>query len=121
MNTDKIYAESIANEYSVKKSSKVVQLKKLDKKVKNFPSIFAYTFGIISALIMGTGMSLCLGSISLGSTVATMAVGIVLGIVGLAGAGVNYPIYKKLLSSRKEKYAGDIIALAKEITEEENN
>ena len=36
MNTDKIYAESIANEYSVKKSSKVVKLKKLDRKVKTF-------------------------------------------------------------------------------------
>ena len=33
MNTDKIYAESIANEYSVKNDSKVVALKKLDKKV----------------------------------------------------------------------------------------
>ena len=32
MNTDKIYAESIANEYSTKKTSKVVALKKLDRK-----------------------------------------------------------------------------------------
>lgn len=121
MNTDKIYAESIANEYSVKKFSKVVKLKKLDRKVKNFPTIFAFTFGIISALIMGTGMSLCLGSISLGSTVVTMVVGIILGVVGISGASVNYPIYKKLLNNRKEKYSGDIINLAKEITEEENN
>ena len=33
MNTDKIYAESIVNEYSAKKTSKVVALKKLDAKV----------------------------------------------------------------------------------------
>ena len=64
-------------------------------------------------------MCLCLGSLSLGSTIATMAVGIVLGLIGLVGAGVNYPIYQKMLSKRKEKYAGDIIALAKEITEED--
>ena len=32
MNTDKIYAESIANEYAPKDTSKVVALKKLDAK-----------------------------------------------------------------------------------------
>ena len=37
MNTNKIYAESIANEYSVKDASKVVALKKLDAKAK-FPA-----------------------------------------------------------------------------------
>lgn len=34
MNTDKIFAESIANEYSTKKTSKVVALRKLDHKAK---------------------------------------------------------------------------------------
>ena len=34
MNTDKIYAESIANEYAKKDEKKVVALKKLDKKAK---------------------------------------------------------------------------------------
>ena len=48
MNTDKIYAESIANEYSVKNDSKVVALKKLDKKVKDFPLIVSMVIGVIS-------------------------------------------------------------------------
>lgn len=34
MNTDKIYAESIVNEYAPKDTSKVVALKKLDAKAK---------------------------------------------------------------------------------------
>ena len=34
MNTDKIYAEQIANEYSEKTTSKVKQLKKLDSMAK---------------------------------------------------------------------------------------
>ena len=58
MNTDKVYAQSIANEYSKKSTSKVVALKKLDNKVKRPANIFAYTFGIVSALILGTGMCL---------------------------------------------------------------
>lgn len=35
MNTDKIYAESIVNEYSIKDDSKVIALKKLVKNKKD--------------------------------------------------------------------------------------
>ena len=34
MNTDKIYAQQIANEYTPKDTSKIIKLKKLDKKAK---------------------------------------------------------------------------------------
>ena len=53
MNTDKIYAEAIANEYAHKNTTKVVQLKKLDAKAKRPANIFAYTFGIVSSLVLG--------------------------------------------------------------------
>ena len=56
MNTDKIYAESLANEYAPKDTAKVVALRKLDRKAKLPASIFAYTFGILTALVAGVGM-----------------------------------------------------------------
>lgn len=55
MNTDKIYAEAIANEYSVKNTSKVMALKKLDKKVKDFPLAVSLVIGVVSALVFGNG------------------------------------------------------------------
>lgn len=117
MNTDKIYAEQIANEYAPKDTTKVRQLKKLDSKAK-FPAvIFTYTFGVICALILGTGM--CLAMKVIGSGVISMVVGIVVGIIGMIGCGVNYPIYKKILAKGKSKYGSDIMKLAKEISEEE--
>ena len=58
MNTDKIYAESLANEYAPKDTSKVVALRKLDRKAKMPATIFTYTFGVLSALITGIGMCL---------------------------------------------------------------
>lgn len=116
MNTDKIYAEAIANEYAVKDTRKVVQLKKLDAKAKRPAQIFAYTFGIIAALILGVGMCLSMNVIGSGTTAMT-AIGIVIGVVGIALVSVNYPIYKKMLESGKKKYAADIIRLAKEISE----
>lgn len=117
MNTDKIYAEAIANEYAVKDTRKVVQLKKLDAKAKTPASIFAYTFGTVSALVFGLGMCLSMKVIGNGS-VAMTVVGIIVGIIGLAMATVNYPVYKKILDNGKKKYAADIIRLAKEISEE---
>ena len=116
MNTDKIYAEAIANEYAPKDTSKVLALKKLDRKAKNKANIFAYTFGIVMTLVLGTGMCLSMGILGDGSAVI-MGCGIALGILGIAGVGMNYPIYKKLLNAGKEKYAFEIMQLAREISE----
>ena len=117
MNTDKIYAEAIANEYAPKDTSKVVALKKLDRKAKSKANIFAYTFGLVMALVLGTGMCLSMKVIGDGST-AVMIVGIMIGVIGLAGVSVNYSVYRKLLENGKKKYAFEIMQLAKEISEE---
>lgn len=118
MNTDKIYAEAIANEYAPRKTSKAVALKKLDAKAKRPSDIFSYTFGIVSALVLGGGMCLSMSVIG-GGSVLMRAIGIVVGVIGIAGASVNYPIYKKIRENGKKKYAADIIKLAKEISDEE--
>ena len=115
MNTDKIYAESIAKEYAPKNNSKIVALRKLDRKAKRPANIFTYTWGVISALTFGTGM--CLGMQVIGSGMYDMAVGIIIGIVGMIGCGINYPIYKKMLENGKKKYAFEIVELAREISE----
>ena len=115
MNTDKIYAESIAKEYAPKDSSKIVALRKLDRKAKLPATIFTYTWGIIFALVLGTGM--CLGMQVIGSGITGMVIGIIIGIIGMIGCGVNYPIYKKMLENGKKKYAYEIVELAREISE----
>ncbi|MGN0537444.1 MAG: dihydropteridine reductase [Acutalibacteraceae bacterium] len=116
MNTDKIYAEAIANEYAPKDTSKVVALKKLDKKAKLPANIFAFSFGTIMALVLGTGMCLSMNVIGSGSTAMTV-VGIIVGIIGIIGVSVNYPIYRKMIEKGKKKYAFEIMTLAKEISE----
>ena len=113
MNTDKIYAESIAKEYAPKNDSKIIALRKLDKKAKQPANIFAFTFGIVSALVAGTGM--CLSMQVIGNS---MVLGIIIGIIGLIGCGVNYPIYKRMLEKDKAKYAYEIVELARQISEQ---
>ena len=48
----------------------------------------------------------------------SIIIGIVIGLVGIFGVSINYFIYKKLLEKGKIKYGNDIIALAKEISNE---
>lgn len=116
MNTDKIYAQQIANEYAPKDTSKVAALRRLDAGAKMPAAIFAYTVGIIAALIAGVGMCFSMNVIGSGTT-ALFVFGIIIGIIGLAGMSVNYPLYKRLLASGKKKYAFEIMELAKEISE----
>ena len=113
MNTDKIIAESIAKDYAPKESSKLVALKKLDNKAKLPATIFTYSCGIVSALIFGTGMCMAMGEIG-----GSMVMGILIGIIGMIGCGVNYPIYKKMLEKGKAKYAYEIVELARQISEQ---
>ena len=116
MNTDKILAESIAKDYAPKDNSKIVALKKLDNRAKLPATIFTYSFGIVSALVFGTGM--CLAMQVIGSGILGMVLGIIIGAIGLIGCGVNYPIYKRLLEKGKSKYAYEIVELAREIAEQ---
>ena len=107
---DKFIAQKLHTEYSEQKSSEVDKLCALDKKVKVPASIFAYTFGIIGALVLGTGM--CFAMKVIGNL---MALGIVIGIVGIAMVSINYPLYKMILKSRKAKYSKEILALSEQI------
>lgn len=116
MNTDKIYAEQLANEYAPKDTSKVIALRKLDQKAKRPAAIFTFTFGTLAALVAGVGMCLSMKVIGSGTT-AMFVLGVVIGIIGLVGMGVNYPIYKRLLEKGRQKYAFEIIELAREISE----
>ncbi len=117
MNTDKIFAEQLANEYAPKDTSKVIALRKLDTRAKLPATVFTYTFGIIAALITGVGMCLSMQVIGGGSQVM-FVLGVLIGIVGLVAMGLNYPLYKRLMANGKQKYAYDIIRLAREISEQ---
>ena len=118
MNTDKIFAENLANEYAPKSASKVIALKKLDRRAKLPSDIFGYSWGIIFCLIFGLGM--CLGMQVIGpATLPFFILGIALGVIGMVGMAINYPIYKKLREKGKKKYAFEIMELAREICESE--
>lgn len=114
MEDKEIYiAQKMLSDYSEKQTTKVDELKNLDKKAKTPANVVAYILGTIFALILGTGMCLALGVI--GGTTTWLIVGIVVGIVGIILCASNYSIYKAILSSRKKKYSEEIIFLSNDI------
>ncbi len=117
-NDQEFVIQKIRSQYIQKADSQLDTLKALDAKVKGPVNAFAYTFGGISALVMGSGMSLVMTD--LGTTLGmndAMIPGILIGLVGMAMALINYPIYKKRLSRRQSKYASQIIALSDQLLE----
>ena len=107
MTTEIKTIERIRASYEEKENTKLDELKDLDKKVKRPAQIFAYTYGSLSSLVLGTGM--CLAMKVLGNS---MALGIGVGVFGIALTISTYPIFKVILKRRKNKYASKIFELS---------
>ena len=115
-NDQEFLIQKIRTQYTEKELSGLDELKALDSKVKRPANVFAYLFGSIAALIMGSGMSLVMTDISVMVGIGDpMIPGIAIGVVGLLMALINYPIYKRILNSRRRRYADQIIALSEKI------
>ncbi len=109
-------AQEIRTQYMEKEFTELDELRKLDAKVKRPANIFAYIFGSIGAIVMGAGMSLVMTEIgSMIGVEETMVPGIVIGVVGMVMALINYPMYKRILGRRKKKYGAEILALSDKI------
>lgn len=99
--------ERLREEYTSKPKTGLDEAKKLDQKCKLPAYIFAYSFGVLGALVLGVGMCLAMEVITSGQIM--VALGVVIGIIGIIMVSINYPIYNKILKARKEKYASSII------------
>ena len=109
---EKKYAENIRRQYAPQseQQGKLNRLKSLDAKVRRPAIVFAYVFGCVGTLILGTGM--CLAMKVIGNMVAA---GIAVGAVGIVAVCVNYFIYKVIIKHRKNKYSDQILKLSDEL------
>ncbi|MDE7185753.1 MAG: hypothetical protein K2O40_15120 [Lachnospiraceae bacterium] len=115
-NDQEFLVQKIRTQYTEKEHTELDELKELDTRVKRPANIFAYLFGSASAIIMGSGMSLVMTDLGVTLGIENpMVPGIVIGIVGILMAAINYPIYKKNLGSRRKKYADQILRLSDKI------
>ena len=115
-NDQEFLVQKIRTQYTEKQHTELDELKALDARVKKPANVFAYTYGSVSAVVMGSGMSLVMTDIGAMIGIASaMIPGIVIGVVGMGMALSTYPIYKRILNSRKKKYAPEIMELSAKI------
>lgn len=108
------YVNKVLNKYNNVEHTKLDELRRLDKKVESMPRNFSIIFGIIVTLLFGFGMCVAMQIILKDFII----LGIILGIVGMLLMIINYPIYKKTLNNRKNKYSERIKELTKELLNE---
>lgn len=100
----------IREKYFPREETTLEKLRKLDEGVTNKATTVALIIGVISSLILGIGMCCCM------VWTKFFVLGIFIGIIGIIGVSVTYPIYKYVLKKEREKIAPQILAL----TDEEN-
>ncbi len=96
---------------------KMEQLRRLDAGVTNKAMIVSLCVGIIGALIMGMGMSLIMTD--LGEMIglsSTFVIGIILGIIGMIGVILAYPLYQYVIKKERKKIAPEILKLTEELS-----
>jgi hypothetical protein len=116
MKDKEFMVEKIRSQYTEAEHTELDDLKALDARVKKPVRAFGYTYGSIGAIVMGAGMSLVMTDIGavLGMQ-ETLVPGIAVGMAGMVMVLTNYPICKKILKSRRKKYAGKIMELSERI------
>ena len=110
--------KKIRQKYVVQEEDRMTRLRKLDEGVTSKATVVSLVFGIIGALIMGTGMSLImtdLASLLEMTYMVSMVVGVVAGVFGMILVAMAYPIYKKVLKSERERIAPEILRLSEEL------
>jgi len=102
--------EDIQNRYKAKNKNltKIEYLRKLDKKVRNIPTIVALVLGIIGTLVFGTGLTMILEW-------GLLIWGITLCITGCVPMGFAYFSYNKIHTKLKNKYSSEILKISSEL------
>ena len=107
--------EAIRKKYLPKEEDKMEQLRRLHSIPTQKAQAASIAIGVLGALILGTGMSLCLTD--LGATLGhlAMVIGILVGLWGLVMVALAYPLYTTVLRKERQRIAPEILRLSDEL------
>ena len=108
----------IREKYQSKEEDGISKLRKMDAKVSQKATAISLVLGILGALVMGMGMSLVmtdLGTIFGMAGIASMIIGIIIGVPGIILVTLAYPVYGMVLKKEREKIAPEILRLTEEL------
>lgn len=106
--------QEIRKKYLPQSESKLEELKRLDNTVQSSGVMESLCVGIGGTMVLGLGM--CLSMQIIGGGILLIAIGILLGVVGIIGILSAYPIYRKIFGKTKAKLAPRILELTEELS-----
>lgn len=97
---------AIRQKYLPPQEDPMAQLRRLDESTTRKGTVVSLCVGVAGTLVMGTGMSLCMvwGGLWL-------VPGILLGLLGMAGAALAYPLYGCVTRRERQRLAPRILEL----------
>ena len=107
--------DEIRKAYLPKEEDKMEQLRKLHSIPTQKAQAASLAVGIIGALILGTGMSLCMTELGAPLGAFALVLGILIGLIGMALVAMAYPIYSRIVKKERERIAPEILRLADEL------
>ena len=108
--------EQIRKAYLPKEEDKLEQLRKLHALPVKKAQAASIALGVTGALILGTGMSLCMTELGAALGSLAMVLGILVGVIGLVSVAVAYPVFNRVLEKERKKIAPEVLRLADELT-----
>ena len=107
--------EEIRKAYLPKEEDKMEKLRKLHSIPTQKAQSASIAVGVIGALILGTGMSLCMTELGAALGRLAMIIGVAVGLIGIVLVGAAYPLYNRVLKTQREKIALEILRLTDEL------
>ena len=108
--------EEIRKHYLPPVEDKLAQLRRLHRIPTRKAQALSIIIGVLGALILGTGMSLCMTELGTMLGALSMALGVTVGLVGIAGIALAYPVYARTLKKERAKIAPEILRMADELS-----
>ena len=107
--------EEIRKAYLPKEEDKMEKLRKLHSIPTQKAQSASIAVGVIGALVLGTGMSLCMTELGAALGSLALVLGIMIGLVGIILVALAYPIYNRTLKQERERIASEILRLTDEL------
>ena len=107
--------EAIRRKYLPREEDKMEQLRRLHYSATQKAQASSIAIGVLGALILGTGMSLCMTELGAALGHWAMVIGILVGILGLVMVALAYPLYNRVLRKERRRIAPEILRLSEEL------
>lgn len=96
--------------------SSIERLRRLDASVTKKGTTVSLIVGTLGSILMGSGMSLVMTDLgALLPEMLSLFIGIAVGVVGIVGVALAYPIYKAITKKERERIAPEVLRISEEL------